>query len=322
MNAPSESQQDPKVELVAAMPDRPDPDDLHMRIIRSAKNMKQLVEAYKMVRTHVLDMTEPDDWMIHGQDGDPDPRVYLCADGAIRIGLGLGVQWGGFKQERIEHQDSNGAFYEIVTTAHFMYCGRYIEATGSADTRDSFFSHQGQLDSDDVDIQNIRYKSETACVRRGISAVLALRGLRVSHLPDSMKSRVLGNTVGYVKGNKGGSIQEKGERELAVKCWNACITMCGGDVDVATKLLETVTKFKGDDGDVWVKGPEHLKKIKSGWLQRVKNDLEKEWRMWNEKGAIPYVMADFEAPPEEGQGDGGADGEPSSEEPPVQNPLG
>ena len=234
----------------------------------SEKQMQSLaerVEQQQKIRQIVLKVTKAHHWRPMGES------AYLeqmgCKVIASFLGLGMDVD------EPVEQRedDDAGTYYSFTTKVTITFRGRSVDEFGYADSRDDFFTHGGKLPQSEVKKGNIKKKSITNAMNRGIKAILGL---------DFTRAEVEA-AVGSLGGQTGVDYKSKPKEELTAndielkadmkkKIW----LMVEKDEIAAKAYIKNLTAFKD------FKGHEDFDKVSMKQWNFKKTQINEEYAQW------------------------------------------
>jgi len=133
------------------------------------------------IRAIAFKATNSRDWSNHG--GNP----YLEVSGSEKISVKFGIAWDVPEPKRDNKKDSKGEYYVYGTTGGFWVSSRphrRITQTGTASSRDPFFTHGfdeemgcDRVVQEDIKEMDVKKKATTNCIGRGVRSVLGLNKL-------------------------------------------------------------------------------------------------------------------------------------------------
>jgi hypothetical protein len=184
-----------------------DPDEAWHKI----QNYRSFIDR---LREYALGKTEPRHWT--NFEGGP----WLRVEGAECV-ADIGSLSYGMLDAWTEDGEDEGGHYWIRIVKMWFRCGpRYVEAMGSAYSRDNFFSGGGKLSAKDVDRNKIYRKAESRCKRNGICEVFAIRGFTWEDVAKLTGGRVTDDKVSspnFRRGAKGGGLSNGNSEDFATK---------------------------------------------------------------------------------------------------------
>lgn len=231
------------------------------------EELEKRVEQQQRIRQIVLKTTKPHNWLVMGN------KAYLdemgCKVIASFLGLGLDID------EPVEshHKDEKGDYYSFTTKVTITFRGRSIDQFGDADSRDDFFTHGGKLPQSEVKRGNIKKKSITNALNRGIKTLLGL---------DFTRAEVEG-VVGSLGGSSAVDYKSKPKEEMTaddvalkdnikLKIWK----MTGKDEQAFKDYLQKLTAWPEKD----FKGHTDIDKLSAKVLKFKKKQVDEDYEKW------------------------------------------
>jgi len=243
------------------------------QLITIAEQAEKRIEAVRRIKTLALKLTNPGDWV--DQQGKP----YLQASGAEKIARLFGISWRISEPIREESEDG---YFQYTYKGEFCLAGASIEAVGSRNSKDGFFSRRkGQtIPASEIDQTDVKKAAYTNLLGNGITRLLGIRNLTYDDLKTVGITKQMLTQIEYRKkpplkqSSKpdpkpdesppppNGKLKEAADRTFK-KDYEDYLGELGTDV-----FQEVLDSFK-------VKTPEELPEIeRSTFLKRCKMKLE------------------------------------------------
>lgn len=231
------------------------------------EDLEKRVEQQQRIRQIVLKCTKPHHWRTMGAS------AYLeqigCKVVAGFLGLGLDVD----NPVETQEMDDNGSYYSFTTKVTVSFRGRSVDEFGYADSRDDFFSGAGAKPQSEIKKGNIKKKSITNGLNRGIKAILGLDFTRaeVEAVVGSLGSQ---GAIDY-KSKPKEELTAKDvalKEELKLKIWK----MTGKDEEQFKIYLQKITAWPEKD----FAGHTDINKLSPKMLKFKKKVVDEDFGKW------------------------------------------
>jgi hypothetical protein len=260
----------------AALEQRPQSLTERMQDIMNATAM--LVTAQKQLIETAVKMTSPADWINMG--GNP----YLGEPGATRVASMLPIDTKIVGDpKRHNALDDEGSYYIYVCTARASWRTGLgsSEALGTCSSRDKFYSmRQGErIPQSEVDETNIIKKCGTNGRANAIKGLLGLKKPSwedLERIAGITKEKV--QTVEYTSKKPEDENPEQADK-TRTEIRRMIMEMCKDDEGEAAKYLETMTTFKGKEGNT-VKGKKSVKHLSERQAKVIYGKVKDQHEKW------------------------------------------
>jgi len=220
-------------------------------LVKMADQAPAIASAMRKIQLASITATNPQDWV--DQSGKP----YLQSSGSEKTAALWGISWQILKQEKTIKDDSY--IWTTILRISAPRMGRTIEILGTRSSSDPFFGIRGgvAMPVDKIDEASVRKSSYTNALARGVQIILGLRNLTWEELGQHGISR--SGVASIQRTTKTAATPEDGEHKTEL--WNILLEISGNDQKQALATLESITEFKGRDGNMvaGVKGMSALK---------------------------------------------------------------
>jgi len=232
------------------------------------QNLERMVLQQKQIKQIVLKTTSVRHWIVMGDN------AYLNEAGTKIIGsfFGLGIK-NTIPEENIE-RDEKGDYYSFSTLCKISKGGREVEELGYADSRDDFFSHSGKLPQSEIKKGNIKKKSITNAVSRGLKSFLGIDFTRAE--VEKVVGKLEGATAVDYKNKPKEELTAADvdlKKEIKTKIWS----ICEKDMDKVKEYLKSLTAFND------FKGHDNFDKVSMKQWGFKKKDVDKDYSVWEAK---------------------------------------
>jgi hypothetical protein len=144
-------------------------------LISLADEVEQRLDAMNKIKRVALKLTNKHDWI--AQNGKP----YLQASGAEKIARLFGVSW---RISEPVQEDLAGGHFSFTYKGEFSLQGATIEAIGTRNSKDGFFSRGGKLPASEIDRGDVKKAAYTNLLANGITRILGVRNLTYDDLEE------------------------------------------------------------------------------------------------------------------------------------------
>jgi len=251
-------------------------------IEQQTKRIEAYVSAQVRIRSACIRVTNVNDWT------DMGGKPYLQWVGAAKVAGIFGISYDTPKFSEKYQSDESGSYVEFNVETMVRYGGRSVPEIGSASTRDGLYGVGWRTGNDgkkekyflplsEVDVNDVKKKSLTNLLNRGIRSLLGLSFTweEIEKITNGAITQAKCSKVGFDKGKQGGSTEAPDTAELRSKVRKQLLEICGGDEAGAKARLQKLTTFKGKDGKE-VPGRTSMDAVSEKQLTYLAKDVEKE----------------------------------------------
>ena len=153
-------------------------------IVAVAERIDELVAAHNKIRSALLKLALPGDWVIF--EGEK-PTAELTGAGALRIASTVGISFTNWEARKVGGKDEKGDWYRWEFECDCVFRGNTVRALGRAGSRDKFFgkSH-GELKAlSDISEGDIKMAARRAAMKEGVKILLGLH-----HIPPEVLKQI------------------------------------------------------------------------------------------------------------------------------------
>lgn len=217
------------------------------------ENAEKMATLYDRIRKVALSKTSITDWLDEG--GKP----YLQRGGCDKVAAFIGASYRSPTYEVEHDKDEQGEIIRIYCNLTCVWQRRELPELGSASSRDSFFGVRSRwndttkqnekyfLPISEIDLTDLRKKSLTNALNRGIKGMLGLTLTweEVAQITDGRitKEKVIaaGQGVNFGHGTKGGGTNSPATADARSKVWKQLLELADGEIAVAEAKLREYT---------------------------------------------------------------------------------
>src|SRR3990167_6388696 len=133
-----------------------------------ADNIDRLIEAQNKIRTAVMKLAQPGDWVLFGKEGEGG-KAEIGFAGCMRIASTLGVNFTNWTHSKELNRDEIGEYYRHEYECDVSYRGRLVRVFGRASSRDKFLGKvKGEYRPlSEIDEGNIKMIARRAAMKEG-----------------------------------------------------------------------------------------------------------------------------------------------------------
>lgn len=248
-------------------------------ILGIAEKIEKWAEAANKIRKAVMKLAYPGDWVIFDTESGDDGKE-TCGEigsaGAERIFSYLPFSASNWEARKITGQDDKGDWYRWEYEADIALNGKVLRPLGRAGSRDKFYgkAHGEWKPLSDISEGDIKIAARRAVIKEGVRTHLGLR-----HVPLSVLKE-LGVKAETAKGHKFGkkdAAATDDEKKIQLEIGKMLMEIAGNDKERAAELLESVTAFKGKDGNM-VPGVKSCTSLAGKRLQIAHGKVKDEYK--------------------------------------------
>jgi hypothetical protein len=153
-------------------------------ILDVAKRIDELVSAHNKIRTAILKLALPGDWVVFDSGDGKDQKCGLGAAGALRIAATVGIGFQNWEARKESGTDEHGEWYRWDFECDSVFRGTVIRVYGRAGTRDKFFgkSHGQYKQLSDISEGDIKMAARRSAMKEGVKVQLGLHNIPASTL--------------------------------------------------------------------------------------------------------------------------------------------
>ena len=139
-----------------------------------ADNIDKMIEAQNKIRSAVLKLAQPGDWVLFGNGEASKAEIGFA--GAMRIGSTLGVSFTNWDSKKETGHDTIGSWYRWECECDVSYKGRLCRVYGRASSRDKFFGKEkGEYkELHEIDEGNIKIIARRSAMKEGVKVLFGL----------------------------------------------------------------------------------------------------------------------------------------------------
>jgi hypothetical protein len=239
-----------------------------------AGRIDALVSAHNKIRTALLKLALPGDWVIFGEDGKE--VAELTGAGAFRIASTVGISFTNWEARKETGTDDKGDWYrwEFECDAGFRW--NVVRALGRAGSRDKFFgkSHGELKTLSEISEGDIKMAARRAAMKEGVKILLGLHHIPLQVLKELNVPLAYAKNITFQKTPPKSAEQVNSEEKLRREIVDMAkeIIAITGEKDY-TSVVEFCSRFEKDGKSYAHKD---VNKLSGKWLNFTHHKVKEE----------------------------------------------
>lgn len=238
-------------------------------LLAFADQAEKRIDAINRIKLAALKVTNAHDWVDQG--GKP----YLQASGGEKVARLFGISWRIDEPQLTISEDGH---FEFVYKGYFALGNSEIEAIGTRESKDDFFTWSGKKSPSEIDRGDVRKAAYTNCIANGVTRILGIRNMTWDDLKTAGIDREKAGKVDYKK------TEVSPEAKTKLDDLNKMLMqMANNNAEKASLLLEGYTSFVNSSGKT-VPGKKALTELSEKMIPVTHGKVKKDYDEWK-KGA-------------------------------------